>query len=82
MTITLPQSLEEKISALPAELVEQALQELVEKHGVDQEKAWNDALQEGIDDIAAGRVTRIATDEEMGEVFRESRERVLKRVRG
>ena len=80
MTITLSKSVEEKLATLPQEEIEKALLRLAEQHGHNKEEALADALQKGLDDIEAGRVTRISTKEEMDEVFRASRERVLKNV--
>ena len=80
MTITLSKSVEEKLAALPQEAIENALLRLVEEHGHNKKKALADALQEGLDDIEAGRITRISSDSDMDHFFQSSRKRVLEKV--
>lgn len=81
MTITLPKNVEEKLASLPQEEIEGVLLRLAEQRGHDKEKDLGDALQKGLDDIEAGRVTSASTKEEREALFRASRERVLEQAR-
>ena len=82
MAISISPDLEKALATVPREEIEGVLLRLAEQHGHDKEKALTDALQKGLDDIEAGRVTRISTKEEMDELFAASRKRVLNKVLG